>query len=174
MASQATRSKKQCKPKQPNNYQIMQQLQTDKELMAFATRQARQGKDDLQMWITNHRNRRARLDVISTAWTMMETESQVERSEMTRIESLQKSLSKEHRYDIDKDIKCNGEWLSAATDVLHKNNIDKNYFTCFRHKVLEQRGSKKLIRQYPSCSCQCCTFIQSLTGLRHQKRKLYF
>lgn len=121
----------------------MQQLQTDKELMAFATRQARQGKDDLQMWITNHRNRRARLDVISTAWTMMETESQVERSEMTRIESLQKSLSKEHRYDIDKDIKCNGEWLSAATDVLHKNNIDKNYFTCFRHKVLEQRGSKK-------------------------------
>lgn len=32
----------------------------------------------------------------------------------------------------------------------------------------------ELIRQYPSCSCQCCTFIQSLTGFRHQKRKFIF
>lgn len=85
MASRATPSKKQCKPKQPNNYQIMQQLQTDKKFMAFATRQARQGKDDLQMWITNHHNRRARLDVISTASTMIEAEIQVQRSKMIKI-----------------------------------------------------------------------------------------
>ena len=85
LASRATPSKKQCKPKQPNNYQIMQQLQTDKKFMAFATRQARQGKDDLQMWITNHHNRRARLDVISTASTMIEAESQVQRSKMIKI-----------------------------------------------------------------------------------------
>ena len=52
---------------------------------------------------------------------------------------MQKALSEEHRYDIDK----NGEWLSTATDILHKNNIDKNYFTSLIRKVLERGRSKK-------------------------------
>ena len=148
LASGTTPSTKKYKSKHPNNYEVMQiiiknQLRTDKELSAFATRQACQGKDDLQMWIANHPNRRARLDVISTAWTMLEAESKVERSQMTRIELLQKALSEEHRYDIDEDIKCSGEWLSGTTDVLRKNNIDKNYFTSLIRKVLEQGRSKK-------------------------------
>ena len=141
------------------------------------------------MWIANHPTRRARLDVISTAWAMMEAESKVERSIMARIKLLQRTLSEEHRY-ITKDIKCNGEPLSAATDVLQKNNIDKNYFTSLIRKVLEQDRSKKnnimiiggnnrakssmFMPMLYIYDCFTCPSDSKFNWVGRQKSKLYF
>ena len=84
-------------------------LKTDEQLSSFATSQAREGKDDLQRWIAKHPNKKVRLDILSTAWTLAESETRLERSNMTRMELLQKALSEGHRLDTDRRIQCNGE-----------------------------------------------------------------
>ena len=118
-------------------------LKTDNELCAFATKQMTEGNDELSRWIMNHAGKKARMDVIETAWQMVNAAKQIERANISRMDIIQHALNQRHRLDFEKGIQCKGEWLIAAIDVLNKNDIEVPKFAAMLRNALEQGRMKK-------------------------------
>ena len=58
---------------------VANELKSDKHLCAFAKSQMKEGKTDLQRWIMNHRNTKARQDMIHTAWSIDNSDFELDR-----------------------------------------------------------------------------------------------
>ena len=136
------------KPPRLDNAQVCEiitknNIRSDRQLGAFATKLKKLGKDDLWRWFTNHAAKRQRLEVLQTAWTLAEAEDDEEREGIPRMELLRQALSWDHRYDPDLDKTCTGEWIPAAIEVLQKNNISVEWFTNRIRQTLKHGRSKK-------------------------------
>lgn len=144
----STKSARMKKPPRLDNAQVCElivanSIRTDEQLGAFATKLKREGKDDLRRWFTNHTSKRARCEVIQTAWTLEEAEENLRRESVPRLDLLELTLSDDHRYDADLDKTCKGEWLSAAVEIIQKNGMDVDWFRTLIWKALRHGRSKK-------------------------------
>ena len=121
-------------------------IRTDKQLSAFATKQMHDGKDDLNRWVMNHPSKRVRQEILETAWQLVEAEDNLQRGKKNRMEILRDCLEWEHRTDSDTGVTCQGEWLKSAKEVLNLNSVPIDHFCALiRDALLKGRGKKRII-----------------------------
>ena len=105
------------------------------ELLALASRQMKEGKEDLAQFIAN-RGSKVVDEAIQVGWEMEEAEEKLKRKQTTRMEILQKAL----------EGPCsatgNGEWLEVAEDTLARNNLTGGSFQSAVRELLEKGRSK--------------------------------
>ena len=97
------------------------------ELLALASRQMKEGKEDLAQFIAN-RGSKVVDEAIQVGWEMEEAEEKLKRKQMTRMDILQKALEGPCIAN------CNGEWLEVAEDTLARNNLTGGSFQTYLRK----------------------------------------
>ena len=104
------------------------------ELLALAKVQKAEGKTDLAEFVFNRGNRLVE-EVIATSWEMENVSDVIERSKLTRLELLEKSLE-----DPCVD-QCNGRWLQCANQILRWNDVSREPFSqAVKHLLEKGRG----------------------------------
>ena len=105
------------------------------ELLALANVQKAEGKTDLTEFVFNRRNKVVE-EVIATSWEMENASDVIERSKLTRLELLEKSLE-EPCVD-----QCNGQWLQCANQILRWNDVSREAFSQAVKDLLEKGRGK--------------------------------
>ena len=117
------------------------------ELLALASRQMKEGKEDLAQFIAN-RGSKVVDEAIQVGWEMEEAEEKLKRKQMTRMEILHKALEGPCIAN------CNGEWLDVAEDTLARNNLSGGSFQSAVRELLEKgRGKYRDILIFGSANC---------------------
>ena len=62
-------------------------------------------------------------DATATSWKMEGAQEFIDRMDKTHIQKLVECLDKEHATDDIRDLRCGGQWLEAAVDLLKHNDI---------------------------------------------------
>ena len=101
------------------------------ELLALANVQKAEGKTDLAEFVFNRGNRVVE-EVIATSWEMENASDVIERSKLTRLELLEKSLE-----DPSVD-QCNGQWLQLPNQILRWNDVSREAFSQAVKDLLEK------------------------------------
>ena len=97
--------------------------------------QKAEGKTDLTEFVFNRRNKVVE-EVIATSWEMENASDVIERSKLTRLELLEKSLE-EPCVD-----QCNGQWLQCANQILRWNDVSREAFSQAVKDLLEKGRGK--------------------------------
>ena len=97
--------------------------------------QKAEGKTDLAEFVFNRGNRVVE-EVIATSWEMENASDVIERSKLTRLELLEKSLE-----DPCVD-QCNGQWLQCANQILRWNDVSREAFSQAVKDLLEKGREK--------------------------------
>ena len=105
------------------------------ELLALANVQKADGKTDLAEFVFNRGNRVVE-EVIATSWEMENASDVIERSKLTRLELLEKSLE-----DPSVD-QCNGQWLQLPNQILRWNDVSREAFSEAVKDLLEKGRGK--------------------------------
>ena len=105
------------------------------ELLALANVQKAEGKTDLAEFVFNRGNRVVE-EVIATSWEMENASDVIERSKLTRLELLEKSLE-----DPSVD-QCNGQWLQLPNQILRWNDVSREAFSEAVKDLLEKGRGK--------------------------------
>ena len=105
------------------------------ELLALANVQKAEGKTDLAEFVFNRGNRVVE-EVIATSWEMENASDVIERSKLTRLELLEKSLE-----DPSVD-QCNGQWLQLPNQILRWNDVSREAFSQAVKDLLEKGRGK--------------------------------
>ena len=105
------------------------------ELLALANVQKAEGKTDLTEFVFNRGNKVVE-EVIATSWEMENASDVIERSKLTRLELLEKSLE-EPCVD-----QCNGQWLQCANQILRWNDVSREAFSQAVKDLLEKGRGK--------------------------------
>jgi len=117
---------------------LKNQVKNEQDLYCLAKLQAKEGKSDLQNYLYKHPNSKMHADLISTVWKIEAADMDIARQEKSRIEILEDAKLKPCSEDPIGEIKCNGSWLAASIDIMHKNSIDRKQFSdsilnCLKH-----------------------------------------
>ena len=91
----------------------------------------------------NHSSKRARIDVIDSAWLLNDADHDLERERLTLLDILEQARSEDHHYDEKLNKTCAGEWVPAAIEVLQKNNISVEWFANLIKNALQKGRGKK-------------------------------
>lgn len=150
-AAKVTKSKGK-KRKRLAVYDVVRIIQTKKiqtrlQLMALADKWQEEGKTDLAEFICN-RGPRIVNEAIETAKELSGAQERLQRCNKSRIQLLEESAAKPC---VDG---CQGEWITAATDVLESNGIDKERFCSAVYDALKRgRGKYRNVYIYGPANC---------------------
>lgn len=115
-------------------------IRTSKELYSFAKNQAKEGKTDLQHFLYKRPNAKQLADLISTVWSIEEADLELSRERKSRLDILREAKVQPCAVETDsgKTLRCDGSWLPAALNTLHKNNVSRKHFsnlvlTCLKY-----------------------------------------
>ena len=123
------------------------QIQSRLELMALAAKWQEEGKIDLAEFVAN-RGPKIVNDAIETAKELNEAQERLKRANKTRIELLEESAASAC---VDG---CQGEWLSAAKEILVLNGIGIQDFSSALHDALKRgRGKYRNVYIYGPANC---------------------
>ena len=106
------------------------------ELLVLASRQKKEGKEDLAEFIANRGNKVVD-EAIKVGWEMEEADEK--RKRMTRLEILQEALKGPCAEN------CNEQWLELAKDIVKQNNLTDGVF----QKAVRELLDKGKVPQYP-------------------------
>ena len=123
------------------------QIQSRLELMALAAKWQEEGKIDLAEFVAN-RGLKIVNEAMETAKELNEAQKRLKRANKTRIELLEESAASAC---VDG---CQGEWLSAAREILVLNGIGIQDFSSALHDALKRgRGKYRNVYIYGPANC---------------------
>ena len=123
------------------------QIQSRLELMALAAKWQEEGKTDLAEFVAN-RGPKIVNEAMETAKELNEAQKRLKRANKTRIELLEESAASAC---VDG---CQGEWLSAAKEILVLNGIGIQDFSSALHDALKRgRGKYRNVYIYGPANC---------------------
>lgn len=105
-------------------------IESQLELMALAARQEKDGKKDLAVFIAN-RGTRLVNEALSIASQLEGAEEALERRNKTRIDVLNSALSSDCVEG------CGKKWLTAALDILQRNDISQENYASAMYRALK-------------------------------------
>ena len=117
-------------------------IRSPKQLYAFAKIQAKEGKIDLQNFLYKRPNAKQHADLISTVWSIEESEADLLREQKSRMEILEEAKLQPCDSDSSTGKPCNGSWLQAALETLSHNKISRNEFSSIIVKNLKEGRGK--------------------------------
>lgn len=137
-----------------SEFMIENKIATDTELFATANEQKEEGKKDLANFILS-RSKKSLSDLIENTWKMNNASSSLQRKNVSRMERIHMSLKTEC------DVKCNGQWIECAKQVLQQNGIYPHVFaTSLRTLLTLGRGKHRNIIIVGPANC-AKTFLLS-------------
>ena len=148
----AAKVSKKKKRKRLAVYDVVRIVQTKKiqsrlELMALAAKWQEEGKTDLAEFVAN-RGPKIVNEAMETAKELNEAQKRLKRANKTRIELLEESAASAC---VDG---CQGEWLSAAKEILVLNGIGIQDFSSALHDALKRgRGKYRNVYIYGPANC---------------------
>ena len=148
----AAKVSKKKKRKRLAVYDVVRIVQTKKiqsrlELIALAAKWQEEGKTDLAEFVAN-RGPKIVNEAMETAKELNEAQKRLKRANKTRIELLEESAASAC---VDG---CQGEWLSAAKEILVLNGIGIQDFSSALHDALKRgRGKYRNVYIYGPANC---------------------
>ena len=140
-------------------------IKSDKQLYAFAKKQANEGKKDLQSYLYNRPNQKHHVDLIATVWKIEESEAEIHRENKSRLLILQEAKSKPCAMGSN-DQSCNRSWLHAAIETLRRNSITRNHFSKLVLNSLEHgRGKGRNLMICGPTNCAKSFMLMPLTKI---------
>ena len=122
-------------------------IRTRLELMALADKWQEEGKTDLAEFVCN-RGPRIVNEAIETAKELSGAQERLKRCNKSRIQLLEESAAKSC---VDS---CQGEWFSAATEILQSNGIGRECFASAVYDALKRgRGKYRNVYIYGPANC---------------------
>ena len=122
-------------------------IRTRLELMALADKWQEEGKTDLAEFVCN-RGPRIVNEAIETAKELSGAQERLKRCIKSRIQLLEESAAKPC---VDS---CQGEWFSAATEILQSNGIGRECFASAVYDALKRgRGKYRNVYIYSPANC---------------------
>ena len=125
----------------------IKKIQSRLQLMALASKWQEEGKTDLAEFVAN-RGPKIVNEAIETAKELTEAQARLQRSNKTRIELLEENAASAC---IDG---CDGDWLSAAQQILQSNNIGTEIFATAIYDALKNgRGKYRNVYIHGPTNC---------------------
>ena len=135
---------------------LAKNIHTRTELLALSQEQKTKGNNHLAVFVLN-RGAKNINELIDTAWEMKGAKQETERNKKSRKEIIQSFLSK------DCVPGCNGDWLSAAKEVLSGNDIERSDFGTAVLTLLEKgRGKYRNVMIVGPANCGKTFILQPL------------
>ena len=118
-----------------SNIILEKKMQNRTELLPLPSAQKAEGKTDLAEFVMNRGNRVVK-ECISTAWEMEKASDVLQRSQLTRLQILEKCLQDHCTAE------CDGRWAVCAQQLLAWNHVPIEVFTEAVRNLLEQGSGK--------------------------------
>ena len=135
---------------------LAKNIHTRTELLALSQEQKTKGNNHLAVFVLN-RGAKNINELIDTAWEMKGAKQETERNKKSRKEIIQSFLSKDCAPG------CNGDWLSAAKEVLSGNDIERSDFGTAVLTLLEKgRGKYRNVMIVGPANCGKTFILQPL------------